>query len=93
MQKIEGVPHAPFSNLKLCGAKTRSNGHKPCRQPAMANGRCRLHGGKSTGPKTEEGKRKSALANLKHGLYTKDAVAEQKEYRAMLRWYDNSYSI
>ena len=29
----------------FCGAKTRSSGE--CRQPAMKNGRCRLHGGKS----------------------------------------------
>ena len=28
-----------------CGAKTRSG--TPCRSPAMANGRCRMHGGKS----------------------------------------------
>lgn len=29
----------------LCGAKTRSGGQ--CKQPAMTNGKCRLHGGKS----------------------------------------------
>lgn len=28
-----------------CGAKTKSG--KPCRAPAMPNGRCRIHGGKS----------------------------------------------
>ncbi|MDF2972517.1 MAG: hypothetical protein K0R61_2967 [Microvirga sp.] len=27
----------------------------PCCQPAMPNGRCRLHGGLSTGPRTPEG--------------------------------------
>jgi hypothetical protein len=37
-----------------CGARNRA-GH-PCRAPAMKNGRCRSHGGKSTGPKTPEGK-------------------------------------
>lgn len=31
----------------LCGAKTRSG--SPCQSKAMANGRCRMHGGKSTG--------------------------------------------
>jgi hypothetical protein len=46
-----------------CGAFARSTG-KPCRMKALANGRCRLHGGLSTGPKTAEGKAK-ALANLK----------------------------
>jgi hypothetical protein len=46
-----------------CGAFARSTG-KPCRMKALANGRCRLHGGLSTGPKTSEGKQK-ALMNLK----------------------------
>ena len=34
-----------------CGAKARTTGC-PCQAPAMANGRCRMHGGKSTGPRT-----------------------------------------
>ena len=46
-----------------CGAKTRA-GH-PCRGRALeGTGRCKWHGGKSTGPKTAEG-RARALANLK----------------------------
>ena len=40
---VEKQPHANF-----CGAKTRSG--LPCRNRAMPNGRCRMHGGKSTGP-------------------------------------------
>lgn len=48
---------------KKCGAHARSTG-KPCQMKALANGRCRLHGGLSTGPKTAEG-RVRALANLK----------------------------
>ena len=48
---------------KKCGAYARSTG-KPCQAKALANGRCRLHGGMSTGPKTAEGK-KAALMNLK----------------------------
>src|SRR5215216_2176358 len=35
----------PLPAKNLCGAKTRSGGE--CRQPAMANGRCRMHGGRS----------------------------------------------
>lgn len=48
-----------------CGAKTRA-GH-PCRSRVIfGNGRCKCHGGLSTGPKTSEG-RMRALANLKRG--------------------------
>lgn len=80
----------PVNNfVKLCGAKARQNNNKPCRQPAMANGRCRLHGGKSTGPKTKEGKVRSALANYKHGLYTKEAMEEKKLIREMMKWRDD----
>lgn len=35
----------PTDDKRYCGAKTRAGGK--CRQPPMANGRCRLHGGKS----------------------------------------------
>lgn len=31
-----------------CGAYCRTTG-EPCKNPAMKNGRCRMHGGKSTG--------------------------------------------
>jgi hypothetical protein len=41
-----------------CEAYARSTG-KPCQAPAMTNGRCKLHGGLSTGPKTPEGKAKA----------------------------------
>ena len=45
-----------------CGAKTRKG--TPCkRKDIYLNGRCQLHGGLSTGPKTAAGKQRSA-ANL-----------------------------
>jgi hypothetical protein len=44
-----------------CGAYARSTG-KPCQAGALRNGRCRLHGGLSTGPRTEAGKRAIGIA-------------------------------
>ena len=38
-----------------CGAHARSTGN-PCQAKALRNGRCRNHGGNSTGPRTEAGK-------------------------------------
>ena len=52
------------SKKQICGAYARSTG-LPCRAKALENGRCRNHGGLSTGPKTAEGKYKSIL-NLKN---------------------------
>lgn len=39
-----------------CGAKTKRDGH-PCQNPAMPNGRCRLHGGRT--PKGDDWHRPS----------------------------------
>src|SRR5215467_13712299 len=41
-----------------CGARSKRTG-KPCRAAAMPNGRCKVHGGKSTGPRTPEGLERS----------------------------------
>ena len=56
-------PPKPRRAKVQCGAHARSTG-KPCRAKALANGRCKNHGGMSTGPRTLEGKAR-ALANLK----------------------------
>ena len=46
-----------------CGAHARSTG-KPCAAPTVAGRtRCKLHGGKSTGPRTPEGRRRVAEAS------------------------------
>ena len=47
-----------------CGAHARSTG-QPCKAKALANGRCKNHGGMSTGPKTVEGRRAVATATAK----------------------------
>ena len=38
----------------------------------MANGRCRMHGGKSTGPRTTEGLERMRRAKTRHGLYSEE---------------------
>jgi hypothetical protein len=43
----------------LCNARTKTG--RPCRAAALAHGRCKWHGGLSTGPKTAEGKAKAML--------------------------------
>jgi hypothetical protein len=55
------------------GAKTRSSGF--CGHYAMNNGRCRYHGGKSTGAKNPR---------VIHGLYTKAAIEERKMINQLL---------
>lgn len=55
----------PSAYGERCGAKTR--GGSPCKNAAMPNGRCRMHGGKSL--------RGVAHPNFSHGRYSRDILA------------------
>ncbi len=78
--KSEEQPHVtnPFKDVPKCGAHSRRSG-KPCRQPAMANGRCRFHGGKSTGPP------KGNKNALKHGFYTKEEIQNRRCVKKLIK--------
>jgi hypothetical protein len=70
-----GNPPGDFTKVPRCEAKTRRG--TLCQCPAMANGRCRIHGGLSTGPRTAEGVERIKKANTTHGRYAK-ANSEQR---------------
>src|SRR5262245_7768056 len=70
-------------NAPRCGAKTRKG--TPCRSAAMPNGRCRMHGGPSTGPKTAEGIERIRKARTKHGRYSQASIATRREAREIIR--------
>ena len=64
-----------------CGAKTRQD--TACQCPANKNnGRCRFHGGATTGAKTEEGLARISATNLRHGKFTKDKLEKRRENAA-----------
>jgi hypothetical protein len=61
-----------------CGAKTRRGG--ACRAPAVrGKGRCRMHGGAPG-----SGARRGNKNARKHGLFTRGAIAERRQVRALL---------
>lgn len=77
---ISGRPD--FRTMAKCEAKAKSTGQR-CKNVAMRGKRvCYLHGGKSTGAKTPEGKRRSKYARLQHGDYS----AQVKQNRRKLMW-------
>lgn len=72
-------------NISLCGAKNRQ-GH-PCRRAPMPNGRCYLHGGASTGPKTAAGIERIRKARTIHGCYSKEEREQAQELRNLIRQF------
>jgi len=69
----------PMLDSRRCGAKSRTG--KPCRSPAVAGKkRCRMHGG-APGSGAPRGNKNA----LKHGLYTREAIEERQQLRALLR--------
>lgn len=61
-----------------CGARNRAG--LSCQSPAMPNGRCRMHGGPSTGPRTAEGLARLRAARTRTGMHT----AEMRDLRAAI---------
>ena len=66
----------PMHLSPRCGAKTRRRSH--CQSPAMPNGRCRMHGGKSPG--APKGNRNA----WKHGHYSAESIALRRLVRQLL---------
>jgi len=68
----------PMHLSPRCGARSKRTG-EPCRSAAMKNGRCRMHGGKSSGAP------KGNPNALKHGNYTAAAQAALREKKREIR--------
>ena len=70
---------APMLSSPRCGARTRSG--EPCKSPAVkGKSRCRMHGG-ARGSGAPRGNKNA----LKHGHYTREALAEYRAVRALIR--------
>ena len=69
----------PMLSSQRCGAKTRSGTH--CRSPAVqGKQRCRMHGG-AAGSGAPRGNKNA----LKHGLHTREAIAEHRRLQELMR--------
>ena len=75
-------------NLPKCGAKTRAGGRCLVRAE-LGKRRCRFHGGRSTGPKTEAGRSRIAEAQRRRWLaYRESKIASTNEAEGK-DWFDS----
>lgn len=80
---IGGEVHNPQE--KQCRAHSKRSNRR-CRNWALRGKNvCRFHGGKSKGPKTQEGRDKIKSLHYIHGGYSKKTREEKKKIRGLLR--------
>jgi hypothetical protein len=78
------------NSCNQCTAKSKRSGSR-CRAPAVkGKSVCRMHGGKSTGPRTEEGLLRSGRSRLTHGTQTRRARFEHKKAMLAIRALEES---
>jgi hypothetical protein len=69
----------PMLTSQRCGAKTRSGAS--CKSPAVqGKKRCRMHGGAPGSGAPRDNKNA-----IKHGLYTREAIARRRQLRELIR--------
>lgn len=68
----------PMHQSPRCGAHSRRTG-RPCRNGAMPNGRCRMHGGTNKG--APRGEKNGAYH---HGLLAAEAVQRRRGVRDLM---------
>ena len=84
-----GTRLGPNWSGQRCRARTRKG--TPCQNPVVTGrNRCRMHGGKSTGPRTAEGKARVAAAHTKHGRRSAAHVSKIRYINAELRRVTNA---
>ena len=65
-----------MSEKQRCGAKTKTG--KPCRSWAMENGRCRMHGGSSTG--APAGNKNAVTTGEYESIYSDALTGEERSF-------------
>lgn len=74
-----------LDTLPICQALSKQS-QQQCKNFSVKGKRvCHIHGGKSTGAKTKEGKIRQKMANWKDGLRSKEAKAEAKQLREFMK--------
>ena len=94
MRSCEKQPYVSTLGGRITCARCQASSKRTkqqCKAPAIKGKRvCAIHGGKSIGPKTEQGRKRCAAANTIHGWETREkrrVRAEKfREMRELKNW-------
>lgn len=79
-----------MDTIQICKAISKQS-KKQCKNFAT-KGKCvcRIHGGRSTGAKTVEGLQRKKMASWKHGFRSKEAKAEARGVKSLIKLCEES---
>jgi hypothetical protein len=80
---------------RRCTAMSKRSGEQ-CKKPALKSSRtqkCDFHGGRSTGPKTADGKARIAAAHTVHGRETQEKRAERSAASARISRLEDAMHV
>ncbi len=72
-----------------CKARSKRSKKQCLKWAVRGRTTCHMHGGKSKGPKTKEGKMRARQAAYKHGLNTQEALKQHLEIKSLIRQSKN----
>ncbi|MFW9878319.1 MAG: HGGxSTG domain-containing protein [Candidatus Thorarchaeota archaeon] len=75
-----------------CKAKSKRSGVRCKNNAVRGKVVCRMHGA-FAGPKTAKGIARIKKANTRHGKYTKEAFADRRAFRKMVKEYKKCLTI
>ena len=99
INKTEYETHITLAGgrIRCLRCTARSTGTKQqCGRPALKESqtqKCQFHGGRSTGPKTAEGKQRINEAHLKHGESIRSARLEHSQASAKLSQLEDALYV
>ena len=74
-----------MDTLPICEAKSKQSGLRCKNFATKGKHVCRIHGGKSTGAKTPEGKHRQKMASWKHGRESKESIENLRAVNAAIK--------
>lgn len=83
--EIKKLARYLMDTLPTCKAQSKQSGLRCKNFASKGKSACRIHGGRSTGAKTAEGKHSQKAASQTHGMRSKEAHVEALQVRELIK--------
>lgn len=74
-----------MDTLPICEARSKQSGYRCKNFVTKGKQVCRMHGGRSCGAQTKEGKQLQKMASWTHGRRSKEVLEEHRLIREMIK--------